>query len=124
MDTEQARAILRANEAKTQALRNLENAARMSTDDARSKEMLEAAGDAYAKAVATLRNVDLEAVPLLLPDGPVGSGEETPDGPLSTPEAAASADCRICGTAKGDPHKKCPSCGKLDRPLAIHPAAG
>jgi hypothetical protein len=105
MDTEQARAILRANEAKTQALRNLENAARMSTDDARAKEMLEAAGDAYANAVAALRNVDLEAAPLLMPDGtlvthgrgefgPVGSGEETPgdpEGPLSSPEAAAAS---------------------------------
>ena len=62
MDTEQARAILRANEVKRRALLNMENAARMSTDDPRSKELLEEAGDAYAEAALALRRVDNEAI--------------------------------------------------------------
>jgi hypothetical protein len=62
MDTEQARAILRANEVKARALLNLENAARMSTDDPRFKELLEEAGDAYAVACVDLALADQAAV--------------------------------------------------------------
>ena len=62
MDTEQARAILRANEVKQRALLNLENAARMSTDDPRSKELLEEAGDAYVSAAAELYRIDMGVI--------------------------------------------------------------
>jgi hypothetical protein len=92
MQTEQARAILAAHDAHDAALRNLRNAASMSADDSRSTEMLESAGDEYARTLAALRNVNLEAAPVLLPGGSLithGRGEL---GPLSSPAKAASAE--------------------------------
>lgn len=96
MDTDQARALLAANLAKRRALVNLENAAAMASDDPRSTELLETAGDTYAEALATLRNADLEAVPILMPDatlvthgrgelGPIQDRPGDPEGPLSGP---------------------------------------
>lgn len=59
MDTQQARDIVSAHANKDTALRNLVNATAMADDDARSTEMVEAAGDQYAEATAALIDLDL-----------------------------------------------------------------
>ena len=107
MDTEQARAILRANEVKQRALLNLENAARMSTDDPRSKELLEEAGDAYAEATAKLRGADqgaVDSLPTPVPTGSLSSAAAISKAPQGQPpKQLAPAGLRPDQTAKLPP---------------------
>lgn len=114
MDTDQARALLNANNGKVRALRNLENAAAMASDDPRSTELLESAGDSYAEAMVELYRLDADAVE---------HGERLAAKKAEAAEPTGEdSDCRLCGTAKNDGDEKCPSCGKLDRPPADPPA--
>lgn len=67
MDTKQSRSILAAIEAKARAETNLRNAAAMASDDPRSTELLESAGDTYAEAVLDLRRADSQAIKAISP---------------------------------------------------------
>ena len=120
MNTEQARSIIAAEDARDRALANIRNAGAMSTDDPRATELLEEAGDAYAVATANLeeaksgaiaaaRRGEMAEVP---PEagsngdvgqpGPAAPGAEAPTG-SAPPEAAAKAPAGGSADTQADP---------------------
>jgi len=69
---------------------------REAVNEPSADEAVDKAWRRYCMSLARLRNGQLEAVPVLLPDGKLMKGGNAltgdPDGPLSSPSAAARLD--------------------------------
>lgn len=87
MNIDQARRLIALHDNADRALANLRNAGAMASDDSRSTEMLESAGDAYAAALSELEAMQT-AIVLTAP-----YAAETPQqaGPSDAPSAPESA---------------------------------